>query len=57
MDELFSSIVVLLPENDSIKLKALKEKGNYNPAVSEFELEPNTFLPVKKQQLRERGDP
>ena len=48
MDELFSSILVLLPENDSIKLKALKEKGNYNPAVSEFELDPNTFLLLKK---------
>ncbi len=48
MDELFSSIFVLLPENDSIKLKALKEKGNYNPAVSEFELDPNTFLLLKK---------
>jgi len=48
MDDLFSSILVLLPENDSIKLKALKEKGNYNPAVSEFELDPSTFLLLKK---------
>jgi hypothetical protein len=48
MDDLFSSILVLLPENDSIKLKALKEKGNYNPAVSEFELDPCTFLLLKK---------
>ncbi len=48
MDDLFSSIFVLLPENDGIKLKALKEKGNYNPAVSEFELNPSTFLLLKK---------
>ncbi len=48
MDDLFSSILVLLPENDSLRLKALKEKGNYNPAVSEFELDPSTFLLLKK---------
>jgi hypothetical protein len=48
MDDLFSSIFVLLPEDDGIKLKALKEKGNYNPAVSEFELNPSTFLLLKK---------
>ncbi len=48
MDELFSSIFVLMPDNDSIRLKALKEKGHYNPAGSEFLLDPNTFLLLKK---------
>ena len=51
MDDLFSSVFVLLPENDGIKLRALKEKGNYNPADSEFELDPNTFLLLKKCSL------
>ena len=47
MDELFSSVFMLEPENDGIRLKALKEKGSYNPAGSEFMLDPNTFLPLK----------
>jgi hypothetical protein len=47
MDELFSSVFILEPENDRIKLKALKEKGSYNPVGSEFMLDPDTFLPLK----------
>ena len=57
MDDLFSSVFILEPENDGIRLKALKEKGNYNPAAdSEFLLDPNTFLLLKKSHLAERGD-
>jgi hypothetical protein len=48
MDDLFSSVFVLQPEKDGIKLRALKEKGNYNPADSEFLLDPNTFLLLEK---------
>ena len=51
MDDLFSSVFVLQPEKDGIKLKALKEKGSYNPAESEFLLDPNTFLLLKKPQV------
>jgi hypothetical protein len=47
MDDLFSSVFMLEPQNDGIRLKALKEKGNYNPADSVFMLDPNTFLPLK----------
>jgi len=47
MDDLFSSVFMLEPENDGIRLKALKDKGNYHPADSEFRLDPNTFLPLK----------
>ena len=57
MDDLFSSVIILQPENDGIRLKALKEKGNYNPAAdSEFLLDSNTFLLLKKSHLAERGD-
>jgi hypothetical protein len=57
MDDLFSSVFILQPENDGIRLKALKEKGNYNPAEDcEFLLDPNTFLLLKKSHLAERGD-
>lgn len=48
MDDLFSSVFVLQPEKDGIKLRALKEKGNYDPAESEFLLDPHTFLLLKK---------
>jgi hypothetical protein len=47
MDDLFSSIFVLQPVKDGIQLRSLKEKGNYNPADSEFLLDPNTFLLLK----------
>jgi hypothetical protein len=50
MDDLFSSVIVLQPEKEVIKLIALKEKGNYGPADSEFLLDPNTFLLLKKSQ-------
>ncbi len=57
MDDLFSSIFILEPENDGVRLKALKEKGNYNPAAdSEFLLDPDTFLLLKKSHLAECGD-
>ena len=56
MDDLFSSVFVLETEKDGMKLKALKEKGVYNPAESEFMLDTNTFLLLKKSGLRERGD-
>jgi hypothetical protein len=57
MDDLFSSVFVLQPEKEGIMLRALKEKGNYNPPDSEFLLDPNTFLLLKKSSLAERGDP
>jgi hypothetical protein len=57
MDDLFSSVLALQPENEGIRLKALKEKGNYNPADSEFILDPDTFLLLKKTRLAERRDP
>jgi len=53
MDDLFSSVFILQPEKDGIKLKALKEKGNYGPAASEYLLDPNTFLLLKKSPLTE----
>jgi hypothetical protein len=57
MDDLFSSVFILQPENDGIRLKALKEKGNYNPAADfEVLLDPNTFLLMQKSHLAERGD-
>ena len=57
MDDLFSSVIILQPENDGIRLKSLKDKGNYNPvADSEFLLDPDTFLLLKKSHLAERGD-
>lgn len=52
MDDLFSSIFMLQPENVGIRLRALKEKGNYNPVDSEFMLDPITFLPLKKRRLQ-----
>jgi hypothetical protein len=57
MDDLFSSVFVLQPVKDGIKLRALKEKGNYNPADSEFLLDPNTFLLLKRPGIPEREDP
>ncbi len=57
LDYLFSSVIILQPENDGIRLKALKEKGNYKPAAdSEFLLDSDTFLLLKKSRLAERGD-
>jgi hypothetical protein len=57
MDDLFSSVFVLQPEKDGIMLRALKQRGNYNPADSEFLLDPNTFLLLKRSSLSERKDP
>jgi hypothetical protein len=48
MDDLFSSILMLDPEGESLKLKILKQKENYNPVDSEFLLNPHTFLLLKK---------
>jgi hypothetical protein len=48
MDDLFSSILMLEPEGESLKLKILKQKENYNPVDSEFLLNPHTFLLLKK---------
>ncbi len=50
MDDLFSSVLMLEPQNDAVSLKALKTKGRYNPAGSEFVLDPDTFLPLKKSR-------
>lgn len=47
MDDLFSSVFLLDPENEGVRLRALKEKGNYNPVSSEFMLDPDTFLSLK----------
>jgi len=51
MDDLFSSVLMLEPQNDGVMLKALKTKGGYSPADSEFMLDPDTFLPLKKSDL------
>lgn len=48
MDDLFSSIFTLEPEKDGIKLIALKERGDFKPTQSEYLLDPNTFLLLKK---------
>jgi len=45
MDDLFSSVLMLEQINDRVCLKALKEKGSYNPAGPQFTLDPDTFLP------------
>ncbi|MGC9196175.1 MAG: hypothetical protein ACP5IL_12080 [Syntrophobacteraceae bacterium] len=47
MDDLFSSIVVLHHEDSGVRLKALKEKGNYNPSRGDIILDPINFLPSK----------
>jgi hypothetical protein len=51
MDDLFDCVFVLEPENDGIRLKALKIKGDYNPAHSESLLDADTFLPLKEARL------
>ena len=48
MDDLFETVLMLESEGNSIKLKVLKEKENYSPVDSEFLLDPNTFLLLKK---------
>jgi hypothetical protein len=48
IDDLFSSILMLEPEGESLKLKTLKQKDNYNPVDSEFLLNPHSFLLLKK---------
>lgn len=48
VDDLFSSILMLEPEGESLKLKILKQKMDYNPVDSEFLLNPHTFLLLKK---------
>jgi len=48
VDDLFSSILMLEPEGESLKLKILKRKDDYNPVDSEFLLNPHTFLLLKK---------
>ncbi len=45
MDDLFSSIFVLHQESSGIRLKALKEKGDYNPSRGDTILDPITLLP------------
>lgn len=47
MDDLFSSIFVLEPEDAVIRLKPLKEKGSYDPPRGDIILDPHTFLPPK----------
>jgi hypothetical protein len=56
IDDLFSSVFMLEPENDYVRLKALKSKGDYNPSDSEFMLDADTFLPLGKHHRR-GGDP
>jgi hypothetical protein len=51
MDDLFSSVFILEPEKGGIKLRALKERGNFDPADSEFLLDPNTFLLLKNPHV------
>ena len=48
MDDLFSSIFILEHEEAGIRLKALKEKGSYNPVLTDFIVDPITFLPLNK---------
>jgi hypothetical protein len=55
MDDLFASIFMLEQNYEGVRLKGLKEKGIYNPAHSEFVLDPDTFLP-KKIQPANSGD-
>ncbi len=50
VDDLFSSILMLIPEGDSLRLKILKEKDKHNQVDSEFLLDPNTFLLLKKSR-------
>lgn len=52
MDDLFSSIFILEPEEAGIRLKALKEKGSYNPVHTDFIIDPITFLPLNKALFR-----
>ncbi len=47
MDDLFSSIFALEHEDAGIRLKALKQEGNYNAVDTGFVLDPITFLPRK----------
>jgi hypothetical protein len=56
MDDLFSSVFMLEQDHQGVRMRALKEKGIYHPAHSEFMLDPDTFLLLKKSHLAERGD-
>ncbi|MCL5405389.1 MAG: hypothetical protein M1398_01455 [Deltaproteobacteria bacterium] len=47
MDDLFSSIFILQHEETGMRLRALKEKGCYNPSCADFIIDPITFLPPK----------
>lgn len=55
MDDLFSSIFMLEPEEAGIRLRALKEKGSYNPVHTDFIIDPITFLPLNKTALLRGG--
>lgn len=50
LDDLFGSILMLEPEGESIRLKILKQNGNYNPMDSGLLLDPRTFLLRKKPE-------
>ncbi len=48
IDDLFSSILTLETEGDSIRLKVLKQDEDYSPVTSGVLLDPGTFL-LRKQ--------
>lgn len=48
LDDLFSSILMLEPGGEGLKLKVLKQKSDYSPGDSEFLLNPHTFELLKK---------
>jgi len=50
VDDLFNCVFMLEPENDGIRVKALKVRGDYNPFDAEFMLDADTFLPVQKSR-------
>jgi len=53
MDDLFSSIVTLMPESGGIRLRMLKQNADTRPADSGSLLNPNTFLPLKEPRRKE----
>ncbi|MEN6437805.1 MAG: hypothetical protein ABFD97_04425 [Syntrophobacter sp.] len=49
IDDLFSSILTLTTEGDSIRLKILKQDEDYNAVTSGVLLDPGTFLLLKQE--------
>lgn len=50
LDDLFASILMLEPDSAGLKLKILKERDKYNAVGSEYLLDPQSFLLLKKPQ-------